>query len=81
LARKVCQASDLPAGGHKRIGIFAKDDTSFGMARMFSTLIELEAGSVIAEVFRAEDEALTFLNRPERRIADLLEDKKAFAAE
>ncbi|MEL6523373.1 MAG: hypothetical protein AAFQ66_20535, partial [Pseudomonadota bacterium] len=65
-------------GKEKRISFFAPGDTSFGMARMFTTLNEIEPGTILADVFRTEGEALKFLNRPENHLASLLERPAPF---
>ncbi|WGW02451.1 hypothetical protein [Tropicibacter oceani] len=55
----------------KRIAIFAPQDTLYGMARMFSTLTELEPGNVRGAAFRTQGECLEWLGRPERDFADI----------
>ena len=53
------------SGRLKKIAVFAPDPALFGMARMFSTLSELELGNARAAAFQTQSEALEFLGRPE----------------
>ncbi len=70
LAHESCTVGVTPER-RKRIALYAPQDSVYGMARMFSTLVELASGNAEAAAFRTEQEALSWLNRPEKRMVDI----------
>ncbi|PZX10503.1 hypothetical protein LX82_02421 [Celeribacter halophilus] len=64
----------------KRIALYAPHESTFGSARMFSTLTELEAGNTVSQAFHTPEEALAWLGRSETRFEDL-PDYNLIAAE
>lgn len=58
------------AAGAPRISIFAPSDMPFGLSRIFQALAEYESDLQVM-VHRTEADALAWLGRDERRIADL----------
>ncbi len=46
---------------HSYIAVYAKDDFTFGMARMFKTNLELSKNPTIVKIFRNKEDAIQFL--------------------
>lgn len=66
--RRLAREANLDAqnnGQEKRIAVYAPNDVIYGMARMFSTLCDLEPGMAVGEAFLTEHEALAWLGRTE----------------
>ncbi|MGH1413206.1 MAG: hypothetical protein ACRBB0_06915 [Pelagimonas sp.] len=59
------------SGVIKKIGIFAPDPAIYGMARMFSTLSELEPGNAKGAAFQTQEETLQWLGRRETSFQEL----------
>lgn len=55
----------------KKIAIFAPQDALYGMARMFSTLSEMEPGNAQGAAFQTQEEALKWLGRSETRFEEI----------
>lgn len=66
-ANRESQNSD----GEKRIALYAPKDVTYGMARMFSTLCDLDPGPATGQAFLSQREALAWLGRPETCFDDL----------
>lgn len=72
--RRVAREANCEAhtfGVAKRIACYAPTDTMYGMARMFSTLCDLEPGPAEAHAFQTLPEALAWLGRSETRLEDI----------
>ncbi len=70
LARIVNDQS-LDCDFKKRIALYAPHESTFGSARMFSTLTELEVGNTVSQAFHTPEEALAWLGRSETGFEDL----------
>lgn len=71
LARSVLRHVRTRPKTPKRVGIFAPNETFYGLTRIYSTLLELADENVEAMGFRTETETLAFLERPETRLSQL----------
>ena len=65
LVRITCQNAK-PEDGPKRIALYAPHDTLYGVGRIYGSLMDFDDGKVRAGVFRAQDELLEWMDRPER---------------
>lgn len=68
---RVANENTLENGNKKLIALYAPQDYVFGMARMFSTLCEMEPGHAQGSAFTTQAEALEWLGRSETRFEDI----------
>ncbi|WP_417240550.1 hypothetical protein [Celeribacter halophilus] len=68
---RIVNDQTLDSDFKKRIALYAPHESTFGSARMFSTLTELEEGNTVSQAFHTPEEALAWLGRSETRFEDL----------